>query len=203
MASKKQQKANRRRKFVNAVGAFAYINVAIQWVMAVAIFIPLISESPLLNPEPAAPKTPVDPAAVGPSEPTIFTFIGVTLVLLIALSLTAYALAKMPISLARTGRKVVQKSSMTLTTAVIKASGKRDSKKLRDAMTPKLVLLMKATILLLPIAIAFLSRYTPEPLMNEYLSLYLAVLLANWSFMLFVIQYGFAYTLGVKRTDIW
>lgn len=203
MVSKKQQKNIRRRKLVNFVGALAYLSVVIQWIMAVTLFAPLISEAPLLNPEPVAVSPVESSAAASANDPSIFTFIGIAIIVLIMIALTAYVLAKMPATLARTGRKVVKDSSSAIVTVAIKAAGKKDGKRLREKLTPKIVFIMKVAVVLLPILLSFLSRYLEDPILSQYLALYLSVMLANGSFLLFIIQYGMAYFLGVKRADIW
>lgn len=204
MVSKKQQKKDRRRKTVNFFGAVAYLSVVMQWVLALALFLPFIGNLSLLNPEPL-PDTPetVVVAPAEPSDPTLITFIGIAGIVLIMLGITAYVMARIPVTLARTGRKVVHESSSVITRATIKVSGKKSTKKLRDSLTPIVTLAMKALIVLLPMAITFSYRLTGELTIDPDTVLFASALIANISFALFSLQYCLAYLLSVKRADIW
>lgn len=189
------------RKVVNLFGGIAYMVVIFQWVIAGAFFIPSF-EQLQLAPKQAPVTTAVETSAT-PDGPTLFTFIGVAVIVLVMLMVTIYVIAKLPATLARSGRKVVHKSSSALTGVVIKATKKKDTKKLRDKLTPKIILYLKLVVVILPLVLAYLSQFQSEPLIEPALALYISALLADMSIFFFIVQYVFARILQVKPVDIW
>lgn len=190
-----------RARFANTFGALGYVVAVFQWVLALALFVPLLEQADFLWPQqPPVVEVPVAPI---PTEPSILTFIGVAVLVIIMLALTVYIMVKLPSAIARTSRKVVHKGSDTVSSALLRVTKKPDTKKARERLAPRVIVFLKLAAVCLPVGLALASRYIPGQTADEAMVLFMASLLSNIAILLFMIQYFSAKVLTVKPADIW
>lgn len=203
-SKKTKEQINRRNvKAANVFGAFLYFNVIIQWFIAIALFIPVIIGFLNAMPRNVVVEEPTSHASTQSADPTLFTFLGASLLIVVILGLTIYTLAKMPAAVAKTGRDVVKKSSTVVTTSVIKATKKRDGKRVRERLTPLVAFYIKLLLVVGPVLLTILAGALGVDDLSPLIALFLSAALAFWSMLLMLMQYGTARRLAVKPVDLW
>jgi len=197
----KKDKSRWRARFANTFGALGYVVVVFQWVLALALFVPMLNQVDLLWPQ--EPPVVDAPVVSAPSEPSILTFIGVAVIVAIMLALTVYIMLKLPSAVVRTSRKVVHKSSDTVSSALLHVMKKPDTKKARERLAPRVVAFLKLAAVCLPVLLVFLSRYIQGQTADDSLILFMASSLSNIAVLMFMVQYFGAKILKVNSADIW
>lgn len=188
------------RRSANLFGALGYVMVAIEWVIAVALYAPLLQLIPRSEPlVPAAPVvvTPIDTAA------SVAGFIFVIVVTVAMAVLTLVVLVKMPATIARSSKKMVDKGSATMTTATLKLMHKKNTKKRRLVIQPRIVGFLKLLFLGIPLVIAYCVRFVPSPTLEPTLALFAVVVLANMAMVAFITQYSIAVVSNVRKAELW
>ncbi len=117
--------------------------------------------------------------------------------------LTIYILIKIPTTLVKASKKVVQNTAKNATPLLLQAQNKKDTKRNRIKLTPVLIIVMKIVLVLIPILLVFASQYLENQTIDFYISIYIGVLLACFSLLLFVFQYLAAAFMLVKKQEIW
>ncbi len=199
---KKQQRLW-RPKLVNFFGGFGYVMVVIQWVLAIALFVPLIEQLSILLPSSVEVVEPTVQTVDQPGSPSIFTFIGLAALVTIMVGVTAYISVKMPSTIAKLSKRAVHKSSDALTSAVLRAKHQKDTKKRRERLAPQIILWLKGVTIVLPVALSYVARFQPETVLDNNLAVPMAVVFAGISITIFALQYGLARALGVKQKELW
>lgn len=191
-------------KIVQLVGGFGYFSVALQWLFIALLYfqafygiLPPIAQPP--TPLPPPPTIPAVPASEGPSPLIIGFGIFVTIIMI---GVSIYAFIKMPKELVKAGRRTTQAVAHKATPVILKAQGRKDTVKNRRRLTPRLIIIMKVLLVLIPVAAAWGSRFISDPALESTLTMVIAYWLATWSLGLFGLQYLVALILKVKVTDV-
>jgi hypothetical protein len=144
--------------------------------------------------------SPVAPAIdMGTSLPMIITTAVIT-VFMIGLSL--YIIIKIPSTLIKASKKVVQTATENATPLLLHAQNKKDTKKNRIKLTPLLTMIMKIILVFIPVIFSFMSQYLEKQTIDFYIAIFVGILLACFSLLFFVFQYLIAELLMVKKQDI-
>lgn len=144
---------------VNLFGALFYIGCLLQWLWACIPYLP-----PLINllDTVQRPDTPVAAPEVtnqaASLPPTLLVIIG-TIILILAVVATVYALITIPKSIAKAGHTVTQATSKKIATATPKYKELPAKKQLQ--LTARVVFYVKIALVALPVAIAALSFTMP------------------------------------------
>lgn len=199
----KIDKANFRKGFVNLLGAFGYLFCALQWLWAMLLYFSLINSLFLLI---SANSTKINidktPAAVGPSVGIPFIAFSV-IIIVVMLALTIYVIFKVPSTIVKTGKKLVNETAEDIMPLLLKAQHKKDTKKRHLKLTSLLVLIIKIGLLITPLALSLLSRFLEKQMFDYNVVIFISLWLAGFSFISFCLQYLLAKVLAVKRQDIW
>ena len=118
-------------------------------------------------------------------------------------ALTLYIIIKIPTTLIKASKKVVQSTAEHAAPMILQAQNKKDNKRNHLKLTPKLVLAMKIILVLAPIIFVFASQFIEKPIVDLYISIYIGGLLACFSILFFIFQYLAAELMSVKKQDIW
>lgn len=200
----KAKKELLNKRIVNSFGGVLYFNTAVQWLVVLALYIPIIVDIASHLPKETNPSTDFNIGNdVDVSQPTILTFIGASLIVAVILGLTVYTLGKIPTVVAKAGRDVVKKSSSLVAESVIKVSKKQPSKKLRDKIAPKVSFYIKLTLIIAPVALSYLAGLLSISELPLEVAIFVNGLLASWGGIVLLVQYSLAEKLAVKPTEVW
>lgn len=117
--------------------------------------------------------------------------------------ITIYALVKLPMNVAKTGGKIVQTATSTVAPIIIKAQHKKDTKKNRMKVVPKVLLAIKALLVLIPTIATMLSFLLAELPISHSVALIIGIGLACIGVSFFAFQYLFAAVFRIKATELW
>ncbi len=198
----KKQKNNLKRKVTNLLGAIGYFFISIQWLWVLLLYSSLITGlAKTINTETVTQTsqstTNVDLAA---SVPMIIITAVITFTMVV---FTLYVLIKIPSTLIKSSKKVVQVAAESAASLILQAQNKKVSKRSRLKLTPFLFIIMKFILIFIPVILAFTSQLTEKPIFNLFISMYIGVLLACFSVLFFVFQYLASELMSVKKQDIW
>jgi hypothetical protein len=198
----KKTKNNLKKKAVNFLGAIGYFFSSLQWLWVLLIYSSLITGLAKIMSH-GTTKQVTTPSAnidLGSSIPMIIITFVITFIMVV---LTVYIIIKIPTTLAKASKKVVQGAAENATTLVLQAQNKKNTKKNHIKMTPKLVLIMKIILVLVPIIFVFNSQFIEKQIFDFFIAMYIGGLLACFSLLFFVFQYLAAELMSVKKQDIW
>lgn len=127
----------------------------------------------------------------------------VAIVTAIMVAVTIYAIVKMPMSVVKTGNKITHTAAKTAAPVVIKAQHKKDTKKARAMLTPRLALAAKTLLMAAPLALTAGSGLLEEQPIDHSIALIVGGGLAVLAGVFFACQYALALGLRVKMADLW
>jgi hypothetical protein len=142
------------------------------------------------------PSTNID---LNSSIPMIIITAVITFVMV---ALTIYIIIKIPSTLIKTSKKVVQSAAENATPLILQAQNKKDTKRNHLKLTPSLVIVMKLILIIAPVLFAFGSQFIEKQAFDFFIAMYIGVLLACFSLLFFVFQYLAAGLMSVKKQDI-
>jgi len=198
---KQKPERSTKRKVVNVFGSLGYLFCFLQWFWAVMAYFSVIQSAAVF----------VSPDAGQPVEPSHFTFtqpnpleaIILAIVTVLMIGVTIYVLIKTPVKIAKTSSKIVHKTTESVVPLVIKSQHKKDTKRLRDRITSKLVIMFKILLILIPAAATVLSGLLDSRPLDYSIILVLAAGLTGFSVLFFGLQYLLAAALRIKLSDLW
>jgi len=195
-------KRNPKRGIANFFGALGYFFGFLQWFWAVLLYFSVI-QSVTLFVSPNADKPVAPPAVPAFTLPNSveMVILGVTVVVMVIVNI--YALIKIPVSIVKTGNRVVHETAQTITPMVMKAQHKKDTKKFRDKLTTRLIFAIKLLLIIIPVILTSTSRWLEKQSVDYSIALVVGCGLAALSIAFFTLQYAVAGALRVKIRDLW
>ncbi len=175
-----------KRGIITSLGAFGYLFCSLQWLWVALLYFSVIQSAILLVAPPAAPPVAQThtTALPGPIEMVIFAIITAIMIIL-----TIYALVTIPSTIAKTGNKIVYKTSEAITPVILRAQHKKETGTLRDKLTPKIVLFIKLLIIAVPFVLTALSHLLTKPMISDSIAMTIGGGLALLSVFFFGVQY--------------
>ncbi len=187
-------------RIANSFGALGYIFVIFQWMFSIMIYFQFIK---LLLPSNDTPRYIENSTVATNSEPSLLMIIFIAFVVVFAVILTIYYFVKLPSMLARTGKKAVNKTAKSAVPFVLKIQHKKDTKKNRMQLTPKLIVILKLVIITLPMIFIFISQFYAIDILAYDMRVSVGLWLLDFSLAMFFLQYVFARLFSVKINDIY
>jgi hypothetical protein len=191
-----------KHRVANAFGALGYFFCFLQWFWAVMLYLSVIQSATLFisstADQPVEQTPPTALALPGWAEAIV-----VGIVIVIMLALTVYALIKIPASIAKTGSKVLRKTTTTVTPLVIKVQHQPNTKKTRAKITARLILAIKLLLVIIPLSATALSGLLEKQSIDYAIAIVLGCVLASGGVLFFSIQYALARLLRIKLSAIW
>jgi len=187
----------------NSFGAVGYLFSSIQWLWVILLYSSLIIWlAKYLSPANTNQiSKPVGTAnSLSSSVPMIIITAVVTFIMIV---LTLYIIIKIPSTLVKASKRVVQGAAEGATPIVLQAQNKKETKRNLIKLTPVIIFIMKLILIIIPVILAFTSQFIEKQVFNFFISMYVAVLLACFSLLFFVFQYLAAGLMSVKKQDIW
>ncbi len=117
--------------------------------------------------------------------------------------LTVYVIVKIPSTIVKTGKKVVNETADNLTPLILKVQHKKDTKKRHQKLTARLILIIKILIIVIPVVLSLLSQFQDKPMVDFNVVVFISIWLAGFSIIAFFIQYLLAKIFAIKRQDLW
>lgn len=190
-----------KKGIANVFGSLGYLCCFLQWFWVVMLYFSVIQAVTLLVAPTADKQVEQVPhftfTLLGPLEMVILIAITV-----IMIALTIYAFIKVPMDIVKGGNKVVHKTTEAMVPIVIKSQHKKDTKKNRALITPKLILLIKLLLVTIPLALTIASRLLEKPSIDYSIAMVIGCGFAGFSVVLFAIQYILAILLRVKASEL-
>lgn len=195
-----------RRRFwvtiTNTFGAFGYFFGFLEWFWVIMLYFSVIQSLARFVAPTTQQQVQQAPSLSfvlpGPVETAV---IAITTVLMVALSI--YVLIKIPSSIVKTGRKMVQNTSQQAAPLVIRTQHKKDTKKTRLRITAKLIVVGKLLIVALPIIATLLSCLLDKQSIDYTIAVTISCGLATFSMVSFVLQYTLAKLFRVPLQKVW
>jgi len=190
-----------KKHVVNFFGGLGYFFCSIQWLWGVLLYSSWIEKLIILMnsgiDNPVVKSTPaID------SGPNIFLIIIGAIITMTMIGLTIYILIKMPSTIAKTSQNFVHKAAETSTHIVLQIQHKKETKKNRIKLTPRLIFILKIILVILPIILAITSQFVEKQMLDYHIAIYASVWLAIISTVLFTFQFVLASVLSITKTDI-
>lgn len=195
-------KSHLKRGSANTFGAIGYVFCSLQWLWVIVLYFSVIQPALLLLSPPAPAQTQQLPSFTF-TLPSQFELIIVAIVVVLMVALTSYVLIRMPLTIAKTGRKAVHKTTEKVMPLAIKAQHKKDTKRLRELLSVKIVFVLKVLLVSVPSILAIGSLLLEELPIDYLMIVIIASGLAAFSVIFFAAQYMFAVLFRVKLSDLW
>lgn len=192
-----------KKVIVNLFGGVGYLFCALQWLWAVLLYFSLINALFLyIKSNNVVEVVDQSPASVD-SFSNIFLIIFSVIIIIIVLMLTVYVIVKIPSTIVKTGKKVVNETADNLTPLILKVQHKKDTKKRHQKLTARLILIIKILIIVIPVVLSLLSQFQDKPMVDFNVVVFISIWLAGFSIIAFFIQYLLAKIFAIKRQDLW
>jgi hypothetical protein len=199
---KQKAELNIKRNVTHFFGSFGYLFCFLQWFWAIILYFSVIQSAALLV-APKVSEQTEQPQNLTFAPPSSVEIIITAVVVAVMIVVTIYALMRIPVSIVKTGNKIVHRTAETMTPVVMKAQHKKDTKKNHTKLTFKLVLIIKLLLVATPVALTACSKLLEKQAIDYSLAMIIGLALACLAIVLFAIQYAFAGILRVKTSDLW
>ncbi len=182
------QKKTQTTRLANTFGGLGYISLCFQWLWAGAALLPLLLENDsvrsFLIPEPTQTIAPPQPLESALSPLLLLLAIIVTIVVVL---ISAVILIRLPVAIAKTGKKTVQ-STATAIVPIVTHHQKIPVKKQR-ILTARIIKYIKFVLCITPIILLFIfTRVATGQISNELL-IFIEAILTIGSLLWFSAQY--------------
>jgi len=198
-------KNNIKKGVANLFGAIGYLVCSMQWLWAVALNFSLVKSLTLfISPDannPVPKQTVVAIANNGSGSNVLLMFIGIFFVI-IMIGITIFILIKMPSTIVSAGKKVVHGAAENVTPLVLHAQHKKDNKQNRKKLSARLVVILKISIIIIPLVLAYTSKFTESQMLDIDIAMIVAAWLSGFSIIFFAAQYLFVKLFEIKKQDI-
>ena len=184
MTQRKPQAA----RLANSFGVFGYLSLCFQWLWAGAALLPSLLENKsvrhFLIPEPSQNITAQQPleAAFSP-----ILFLVAIIITVVVIAVSAIILIRLPIAIAKTGKKTVQSTAQAII-PVVTHHQKLPAKKQR-LLTARIIKYIKFTLCILPIILLFVFINITTSQISDELLIFLEATLTIGSLLWFSLQY--------------
>ena len=197
-----KSKSNLKRKFANFFGAVGYLVCSLQWLWVVVLYFSWIKLlvvfiSPNGDNHVTKAVTPVA------TQPNIALAIVSGIIVVAMLALTLYFIYKIPATIIKTSKKTVQEAARTVAPVVLKVQHKKDTKKNLIQLTPKITVILKMVLTLIPLILTFFSQFIEKQMISYQIATLVGFWLAGACVLSFTFQYLLAKLLVVKSFEIW
>lgn len=191
-----------KKNIANFFGAFGYLICSLQWFWVVMLYFSVVQSVVLLvasHPD----KHVEQSSGFTVAPPNSSEMIILAIVTAIMIILTIYILIKIPMSIVKTGNKIVHQTAEAIVPVVMKVQHKKDTKKFRILLTSKLMLAIKSLLIILPVTLTAMSGLLEKQSIDYSIAMIISCSLACLGVGFFAIQYTLAGVLRIKIADLW
>lgn len=189
---------SKRTLVVNTFGTLGYISVIFQWVWSLLLLAyPLITASPDLFLQQHTPKN-TTPLEIAPAFSPLLTVIAIATTVLILIA-TTIVVARLPKTVGQGASRLTKTTAKSILPAV--ARHKKISKKERQRLSYRIILVLKAILVGVPLVVLLFAR--PIEQLDSSVMWAIALFAAACSLAYFCTQQIVAYFGKIPRADIW
>ncbi len=184
---------SKRLLLCNTFGTLGYMSTTLQWAWLLVVSLPLFTQSKIAELIlPSQQPTPIQPVTLqGPSQLWVFVGLVVSIVVIVA---TFFVLLRLPVSVAKTGKKISDKSAAAVIPVVTRH--KSITKKAKKKLSLRLVKLFKLALIIAPLGLLLLTYFIQTTLAHDIV-LFVGAFLTIGSLLWFSLQYIVARLLDV------
>lgn len=188
----------------NFFGGIGYMFLVLEWMLVVLVYFYWIQSLSFVQDFKNHDPVPVAPVVNVPHNDgsLIYLIIG-GLITAFMIGLAIYAFIKLPSMVVKATKRVVHSSAEFTTPTALHVQHKKDTKKNRKIMTPRLVLIFKGVFILLAALLMLLSQLLPVQKLEFSLMLISGLWLLGFSVLCFMLQYVLARLLRVDIQRLW
>lgn len=195
------RKSNFKQKFLNFFGSLGYLFCVMQWLWAILLYYNyIIGVVTFITPSPVTEIVANTPVVGQTPNPLFFIFGSIILITMVAV--TIYVIVKMPSIVAKTSQKFVHKSADSVAPVLLHMQKKKNTKRNKIKLTFGLVLIIKISLLIIPVVASFLSQFIEHQTFDFGIAMYVSFFLAGLSLISFSIQYVLARVFLISKENI-
>lgn len=177
--------------------SLGFLSCAIQWIWSLALYFELFNNLLVkLNTKADIPKTPIitNTLTLNPGSTAIFLIITILMIVI-----SVAIIAKIPTAITETADKIIETSTKKTVPLVLKIQRKKLNKQNTLNLTPKLVIIFKLLLIVLPIFITLISKLLiKNELVSYHIAIVFSLILASISFVMFAIQFALSKIFNTK-----
>lgn len=194
------KKPNFKQKFTNFFGGLGYLGCAAQWLWVVLLYFSYIRGIISLMAPIATTEVVETLPVVQPINPLTFVIGSIAVISMVAL--TIFVFVKMPSTIAKTSEKFIHKSAESVTPILLRIQKKKETKRNRIKLTFGLILIIKISLIIIPVILSFMSQHIKNNTFDFYIAMYVSIFLFCISLIFFGVQYIAARLFSVNKQDI-
>ena len=142
----------------------------------------------------------IAPVIVQPVNPLMFV-VG-SIILITMITITIFVIVKIPSIIAKTGQKIVHKSTENVIPIILNMQNKKETKRNKIKLSFGLILIFKILLIIIPVILTYMSQFIKDSTFDFYIAMYVSTFLLMISVILFGIQYLLARLFSVNKQDI-
>lgn len=197
----KNRYANKAR-FANLFAGMGYIVLIVQWTLSVAFFVPSLQVLfPIMTTQ--EPVEQIASSAESGYSTDVWTFAVSVVVVFIVVVVTLLVVAKLPLAMARTGKKAIKRSSAAVTDVVVRARHKKSSKSFRIKIQPKIAFGLRILAVLIPVGLAYMTWLLPVVGIHPFVAIFVTVFMGDVAMVLFILQHVVGHAMKVPLKYLW
>ncbi len=193
-----------KRGFVNFLGGIGYVFLILEGLLLVLAYFASVQSLSFLHFAEESTQAPAPPVIMVPDNDGSLAFVIFGAIVTVTMIVIAiFAFIKIPSMIVNTSRRVVHKTAELGTPAALRVQHKKDTKKNRKRITPKLVIILKVVCIAVAAGLVFGSQFLPIQELEFSLMLMSALWLLGISAGFFILQYVSAKLLRVEQRLLW
>lgn len=193
-----------KRGLANFFGGVAYIVLILQWLLVVLAYFYWIQTLPFFPQQGSEPTPSTPPPITPPQEDGFGAPIILGAVITVAMIvLSIYAFIKLPSMVVKSSKKIVHSTAEWTAPAALHAQHKKDTKKNRKKITPKIVIILKIIVTAIAFGLICCSQFLPEQKLAFNVIFTSGAWLAGLTVAFFGLQYLVAKLLRIEANQLW
>lgn len=197
----KSNKSKLKTKIVNFFGGFGYLIAISQWLFSTLLFFePINNFVNFITPKTDSAINPI--LSLSPLPEPILAIIGSAIVAAI-IGMCVFVIFKIPFDTAKKTSTAVRNTAKNTAPRLLDSKNKKNTVKIRLKLTAKIIAYIKLALVIVPIFIAYSSRFLYVQALEPDLALIISLIWASMSLILFGIEYLLAHMLKIPSVDIW
>lgn len=189
-----------KKGIMNFFGSLGYFSCAIQWVWVMALYYGLFSDY-LIGISTVPDDQIIQPVIVTLPQNTA-TIILTTVLAIVAIAVSVFIIIKIPSTIAKTSHKIIETTAKNTAPLVLKIQHKKINKKNKLKLTPKIMLLVKSLIVIMPIILTLTSRFIEKQFISYDIAIIASLFLASISVVFIAIQYTLLKIFNISKSEI-
>lgn len=186
----------------NIFGVFGYLICSMQWLWFVLLYFSFIDGASSFFISQNSNQSVKAIQTTATNSPDIFAVIFMGIIIVLMIALTVYCLIKIPLTIVKSGSKVVNETAENLAPIILNVQKKKDTKTRRFKLSVKLAIIAKSSLITLPLILSLSSKLLDKQMVPYEIAFYASLWLFGLSLISFVVQYLFAKIFYVSYKEL-